>query len=145
LERSKRLKRSELEVPVRPDLTLPCRHAVLPADLGEDGLRALETAYEIQPERYEDLIALKGMGPKRIRALALISELIYGAETCWKDPAKFSFAHGGKDGHPYPIDRETFDHSISTLKEAVEGAKLERWEKYDAIRRLKRYAGGGPR
>lgn len=49
------------------------------------------------------------MGPKRVRALALISELIYGAETSWKDPAKYSFAHGGKDGHPYPVDRETFD------------------------------------
>ncbi len=63
----------------------------------------------------------------------------------FEDPAEFSFAHGGKDGHPYPVDRETFDHSISTLKEAVEGAKLEKREKYDAIRRLKRYAGGDPR
>jgi len=123
------------------DLTLPRRHEVLPKDLGEDGIKALNMACEIQPERYEDLIALKGMGPKKIRALALISELIYGAETCWKDPAKYSFAHGGKDGHPYPVDRETFDHSISTLKEAVENAKLDRREKYDAIKRLNRYIG----
>ncbi|MCP1393209.1 MAG: DUF763 domain-containing protein [Methanothrix harundinacea] len=103
------------------------------------GIKALEMACEIQPENYEDWIALKGMGPKRIRALALISELIYGAETCWKDPAKYSFAHGGKDGYPYPVDRETFDHSISTLKEALENAKLDRREKYDAIKRLNRY------
>ncbi|HPR66306.1 MAG TPA: DUF763 domain-containing protein [Methanothrix sp.] len=123
------------------DLTLPRRHEILPKDLGKDGIKALEMAYEIQPERYEDLIALKGMGPKRIRALALISELIYGAETSWKDPAKFSFAHGGKDGYPYPVDRETFDHSITTLKEAVENAKLDKREKYDAIKRLKRYTG----
>jgi hypothetical protein len=82
------------------------------------------------------------MGPKRVRALALISELIYGAETSWKDPARYSFAHGGKDGHPYPVDRETFDRSISTLKEAVENGKLDRREKYDAIRRLDRYVGG---
>jgi hypothetical protein len=123
------------------DLTLPRRHEVLPKDLGKDGIKALNMAREIQPERYEDLIALKGMGPKKIRALALISELIYGAETCWKDPAKYSFAHGGKDGHPYPVDRQTFDHSISTLKEAVENAKLDRREKYDAIKRLNRYIG----
>jgi hypothetical protein len=135
-------KRPELAPPRRPDLTLPPRHEVLPVDLGKDGVRALEIACEIQPERYEDLIALKGMGSKRIRALALISELIYGAETSWKDPAKYSFAHGGKDGYPYPVDRETFDHSITTLSEAVENAKLEKREKYDAIRRLKTYTGG---
>jgi len=138
-------KRPKFAPTVHPDLTLPPRHQVLPADLGKDGVRALEIASEIQPERYEDLIALKGMGPKRIRALALISELIYGAETSWKDPAKYSFAHGGKDGHPYPVDRETFDHSITTLKEAVENAKLEKRERYDAIRRLKDYAGGDSR
>ncbi len=123
------------------DLTLPRRHEIVPADLGKDGIKALRIAYEIQPESYEDLIALRGMGPKRIRALALISELIYGAETSWKDPAKYSFAHGGKDGYPYPVDRDTFDHSITTLKEAVENAKLEKMEKYDAIKRLKRYTG----
>jgi len=136
------LKRPEFAPRVHPDLTLPPRHEVIPADLGEDGIKALEIACEIQPERYEDLIALKGMGPKRIRALALISELIYGAETSWKDPAKYSFAHGGKDGYPYPVDRETFDHSITTLREAVENAKLDKREKYDAIRRLKTYTGG---
>jgi hypothetical protein len=128
----------------KKDLTLPRRHEVLPADLGEDGIRALKLAYEIQPESYEELISLRGMGPKRVRALALISELIYGAETSWKDPAKYSFAHGGKDGHPYPVDRETFDCSISTLKEAVENAKLDKREKYDAIRRLSRYIGEDP-
>ena len=128
----------------KKDLTLPRRHEVLPADLGEDGIRALKLAYEIQPESYEELISLRGMGPKRVRALALISELIYGAETSWKDPAKYSFAHGGKGGHPYPVDRETFDCSISTLKEAVEKAKLDKREKYDAIRRLSRYIGEDP-
>nr|WP_266335553.1 DUF763 domain-containing protein [Methanothrix harundinacea] len=98
----------------------------------------MELAYEIQPESYEELISLRGMGQRRVRALALISELIYGAETSWRDPARYSFAHGGEDGHPYPVDRETFDCSISTLKEAVENGKLDRREKYDAIRRLER-------
>ncbi len=125
---------------VRPtELSMPRRHEVLPIDIGKDGIRALKMAYEIQPESYEDLVALKGIGPKRIRALALISELIYGASPSWKDPARYSFAHGGKDGYPYPVDQDTYDKSIITLKEAVEGAKLENKEKYEAIRRLGRY------
>jgi len=100
-------------------LSLPKRHEILPVDIGKVGMNALQMAYEIQPERYEDLVALEGIGPKRIRALALISELIYGASTSWTDPAKYSFAHGGKDGYPYPVDRDTFDHSITALKGAL--------------------------
>jgi hypothetical protein len=57
-------------------------------------------AYELQPSSYEELVSLRGLGPKRIKALALISELVYGAKPIWKDPAKYSFAHGGKDGTP---------------------------------------------
>lgn len=96
-------------------------------------------AYELQPSSYEDLVALKGIGPSKIRALALISELIYGASPSWRDPAKYSFAHGGKDGTPFPVDRETYDHSIRTLKEALEGTELDKKEKYEAIKRLSRY------
>jgi uncharacterized protein len=93
-------------------------------------------AYELQPESYEDLVALKGMGPSRIRALALISELAYGAVSSWRDPAKFSFAHGGKDGTPFPVDRGTYDHSVRILKEALDGAKLDKKDKYEALKRL---------
>jgi hypothetical protein len=123
------------------ELILPSRHEVLPVDIGKKGMDALKIAYELQPESYEELISLKGMGPRRIRALALISELIYGASASWEDPARFSFAHGGKDGHPYPVDRETYDHSIATLIEALDAAKLDDREKYNAIRRLSRYTG----
>lgn len=122
-------------------LSMPKRHEILPVDIGKVGMNALQMAYEIQPERYEDLVALEGIGPKRIRALALISELIYGASTSWTDPAKYSFAHGGKDGHPYPVDRDTFDHSITALKGALNDAKLDKNEKYGAIKRLNRYTG----
>jgi hypothetical protein len=80
------------------------------------------------------------MGPKRIRALALVSELVYGASPSWKDPARFSFAHGGKDGTPFPVDRATYDRTIQTLREAVEEAKLDKKEKYNAIKRLERHA-----
>jgi hypothetical protein len=118
-------------------LTMPSHHPVLEIDMGKGGLEILKKAYEIQPGNYEELVALKGMGPKKIRALALISELVYGAEPSWKDPAKFSFAHGGKDGFPYFTDRKLMDESTITLKDAVEQAKLERKEKLYAIKRLR--------
>jgi hypothetical protein len=122
--------------------SMPGRHKLVASlDIDDLGRRAIQAAYELQPESYEDLVALKGMGPRKIRALALISELVYGTRPSWRDPAKFSFAHGGKDGTPFPIDRETYDHSIRTLEEALEGARMERGEKYEAIRRLARYTG----
>jgi hypothetical protein len=125
-----------------PELIMPARHELLASlDLDEGGRRALQMAYELQPESYEELVALRGLGPKRIRALSLISELIYGAAPSWRDPARFSFAHGGKDGTPFPVDRETYEGSIRWLHEAVEGAILEKREKYEAIKRLKNYAG----
>jgi hypothetical protein len=71
----------------------------------------------------------------------LISELVYGSSPSWKDPAKFGFAHGGKDGTPFPVDRETYDNSIRILHEAVEGARLEKKEKYEAIKRLSKLCG----
>ena len=125
-----------------PKLSMPRRHELISLfDIGEAGRKALQLAYELQPSSYEELVALRGLGPKRIRALALISELVYGAKPSWKDPAKFSFAHGGKDGTPFPVDRNTYDRTIRTLHEAVEEAKLEKKEKYEAIMRLRQYAG----
>jgi len=106
-------------------------------DIGRGGMEILKRAYELQPENYEELVALRGMGPKRIRALALISELIYGAEPSWRDPARFSFAHGGKDGHPYPVNRRLMDESTMMLKDAVEEARIGRKEKLYAIKRLR--------
>ncbi|NIO44035.1 MAG: DUF763 domain-containing protein [Candidatus Aenigmarchaeota archaeon] len=99
--------------------------------------RGLNNAYEFQPKNYEQLILVKGMGPKSIRALALLSKLIYGKEPSWKDPVKFSFAHGGKDGYPYPVNRKTYDESTEILKTAVENARIGNKEKIFAIKRLK--------
>lgn len=99
--------------------------------------KPLINAYEFQPKNYEELVAVKGLGAKSIRALALISKLVYGAEPSWKDPVKFSFTHGGKDGYPYPVDRETYDKSIEILKTATENAKIEDKEKLYALKRLK--------
>jgi len=116
-------------------LTMPSHHFIK-NDL-KLNKKTLERAYEYQPKSYEELIALKGVGPKTIRALALIAELVYGASPSWKDPARFSFAHGGKDGHPYPVNRRIYDKSILTLQQAIEQAKIGNREKLAAIRRLK--------
>ncbi|OYT54551.1 MAG: hypothetical protein B6U72_02480 [Candidatus Altiarchaeales archaeon ex4484_2] len=117
--------------------TMPSHHPVLDMDLGRDGLRVLQKAYELQPENYEELVSLRGMGPKKIRALALISDLVYGSEPSWKDPVKYSFTHGGKDGFPYPVNRGVYDTSIETLRDALEQARLDRRERIHAIKRLK--------
>ncbi|MDY6987572.1 MAG: DUF763 domain-containing protein [Thermodesulfobacteriota bacterium] len=119
-------------------LKLPARHEILAQDLHPDRLyKIFVKTYEAQPKDFENLIGLRGVGPKGIRALALLSELIYGASVSFRDPARFSFAHGGKDGHPYPVDRRSYDRSIEILRQAVEGAKIGDRERIDAIRRLK--------
>ena len=76
------------------------------------------------------------MGAKTLRALALLSELLYGAKPSFRDPARFSFAHGGKDGHPYPVNRELYDHSIEFLKVIVNAARIGEFEKKRAFSRL---------
>ena len=81
-------------------------------------------------------VTIDGVGPSLIRALALISQLIYGSKTSWEDPVQFSFAHGGKDGVPFPIDRNTFDRSIKFLSEAIEGGEISGEEKRTALKRL---------
>ena len=93
-------------------------------------------AYEKQPKDFEELLGLKGIGPKSIRALALLSKLIFGVEASWRDPVTFSFAHGGKDGTPYPVNRETYEKSISVLEFAIDQAKLGKTEKIEGLKRL---------
>jgi len=94
---------------------------------------------EFQPRDYEEILAFHGVGPKTIRALALTSKLIYGTELSWKDPVKFSFARGGKDGTPYPVDRKTYDEGNEILREAIGNARLGSREKLHAIRRLESF------
>ncbi len=101
--------------------------------------KPLMNAFEFQPKNYEELVALKGLGARSIRALALLSKLVYGAEPSWKDPVKFSFSHGGKDGFPYPVDRETYDKSIEILKTALENANIGDKEKIYAFKRLNEF------
>jgi hypothetical protein len=93
--------------------------------------------YDHLPENFEQLLGLQGVGPKSLRALSLISELIYGVKPSFRDPTRFSFAHGGKDGHPYPVDRKIYDKTIEVLKMAIEKARVGDREKIDAIQRLR--------
>lgn len=118
-------------------LELPSHHHVHLADIRAERLdKALRKAYEANPQDFEQLLGTEGVGPKSVRALALISDLVYGARTSFRDPARFSFAHGGKDGHPYPVDRRTYDRSIEILRRAVQRARIGRTEKLEALRRL---------
>jgi hypothetical protein len=118
-------------------LELPARHSVELSDIHPDKLsRIFLKTYENPPSDFERLLGTEGVGAKTIRALALVAELVHGAKASVRDPARFSFAHGGKDGHPYPVDRRTYDRSIEVLRAAVSRAKLGRREKLDALRRL---------
>jgi hypothetical protein len=99
---------------------------------------AIKELYDFQPKDYEELISVKGIGPSTIRALALIADLIYGAKPSWKDPLKFSFAVGGKDGVPYPVNKRVMDETSSLLEEGIEASKIGNQEKLRALKRLKR-------
>jgi len=92
--------------------------------------------YEAQARDFETLLGVEGLGPKGLRALALLSELLYGAPASFRDPARFSYAHGGKDGTPYPVDRATYDRTISVLAQAVRRARLGEREELSLLRRL---------
>ena len=99
-------------------------------------MKALQRAYEIQPSNYEELVAIRGVGPSSLRALALTAELVYGTKPSWKDPVKYSFAHGGKDGTPFPVQRQIYDKTIRFMQDAVDQAKLGNSEKERALKRL---------
>jgi len=101
---------------------------------------ALSEAYEMQPKNYEELLSIRGVGPATVRGLALIAELIYGEKPNWTDPVKYSFAYGGKDGVPYPCNREAMDESILILRDAVRAAKVGDKEKTQALQGLRRFA-----
>jgi hypothetical protein len=99
--------------------------------------KVLAQVTEQKPKTYEELVALKGVGPKTVRALALVGEIIYGAAPSYEDPARYSFAHGGKDATPYPVDRETYDQTIAMLAGAVRKTRLSPDEKEKAVGRLR--------
>lgn len=98
--------------------------------------KILAAVTEKKPENYEELVAIKGVGGKTMRALSLVGEVIYGAKPSYEDPARYSFAHGGKDATPYPVDKDTYDKSIQILQAAVRKSKINPVEKDKALNRI---------
>jgi len=130
-----RLKADTTSMPV---LTMPRRHELLPElDVTDRYLeKILLKTYERAPENFETLLGIEGVGPKTLRALALASELVHGTPAAMRDPARFSFAHGGKDGTPFPVDKLTYDRTIEILNKAINRSAIDRSEKVKAFRRL---------
>jgi len=152
-----------------PTLFAPGRHPVLKLDVGWKRLRTIVTAaYEQNPRDFETLLGLKGLGPATVRSLSLLAEIIFRAPPARRDPtgrgawsgqpagtpgesaaprpgqtrrwADYSYAHGGKDGTPFPVDRTTYDRSIAVLTDAVRRARLGQNDKFNALKRLSKLA-----
>lgn len=118
-------------------LLMPGHHEVTAADVNLKRLGAtLWLAHEQQPQNFEELLLLQGVGPRTLQSLALVSEVIHGTPSRFRDPARFSFAHGGKDGHPFPVPITVYNETISTLQTAVYKAKLGQSDKAEAIKKL---------
>ena len=123
-----------------PLLSMPRRHAVMLGDVNHAHLeKILLKTYERAPENFETLLGIEGVGARTLRALALVSEVIYGTPASTRDPARFSFAHGGKDGTPFPVDRETYDKTVEILRAAVNRPGIDRSERVKALKRLVRF------
>jgi len=120
-----------------PHLILPARHDVQAADIDLPRLgRTLAAVAERGPEDFAELLLLPGVGARTLFALALVAEVVHGVPSRFADPARFSLAHGGKDGHPFPVPLRVYDQTLRVLKDAVTRAKLGQDERLAALRRL---------
>ncbi len=124
---------------MRRHLVMPAHHDVRSQDINIKRLGAiLALAHEKQPMDFESLLLMEGVGARTLQALALVSEVIHGTPSRFSDPARFAFAHGGKDGHPFPVPLKVYDETIAQLEKAISHAKLGREESAQAIRSLSR-------
>lgn len=122
-------------------LVMPAHHDVRAKDVDLKRLGSvLWLAHEKRPTDFEELLLLQGLGPRTLQSLALVSEVIHGTPSRFKDPARFSFAHGGKDGHPFPVPIKVYDETIKTLQTAVHRAKIGLSDKAEAIKKLSEIA-----
>ncbi len=122
-------------------IVMPAHHDVRAKDVDLKRLGSvLWLAHEKKPSDFADLLLLEGLGPRTLQSLALVSEVIYGTPSRFTDPARFSFAHGGKDGHPFPVPIKTYDDTIATLQRAVHKAKIGESDKLEAIKKLSQIA-----
>ena len=124
---------------------MPRRHMLFPEmDVASSRLeKILVKTYERAPKDFESLLGIEGVGAKTLRALTLASELVHGTSASFSDPARFSFAHGGKDGTPYPVDRVTYDKTIDVLHSAINKSAIDRSEKVRAFKRLATFSAAG--
>jgi len=131
----------ETNQPFLPHLVMPSHHDVRPKDVILRRLHgALAAAANCGPADFADLLLVPGVGARTVQSLAMVAEVIHGAPCRFADPARFSFAHGGKDRHPYPVPTKVYDQTISVLKSAIGAARLGNEERLGAIQRLDREA-----
>ncbi|HVG26080.1 MAG TPA: DUF763 domain-containing protein [Acidobacteriaceae bacterium] len=120
-------------------LTMPAHHDVRAKDVDLKRLGAvLAVAHEAELRDFASLLLLEGLGPRTLQSLALIAEVVHGAPSRFSDPARFSFAHGGKDGHPFPVPLKTYDESLAVLRRSLEAARLGHTDKVEGFKRLDR-------
>ena len=121
-------------------LRMPAHHEVCARDVDLKRLGAvLAVAYEKDLKNFADLLLVEKLGPRTLQSLALVAEVVHGAPSRFNDPARFSFAHGGKDGHPHPVPLKTYDESLNFLRSSLDAAKVGDSEKLDGFRRLESF------
>ena len=124
-----------------PHMKLPTHYGVKEQDINVKRLGSiLWLAQENEVKQFDELLLLKGMGPRTLQSLTLVSEVIHGTASRFSDPARFSFAHGSKGGKPFPVPTKVYDEVISTLKKSVESAKIGTTDKHKAIQKLTKLA-----
>ncbi len=124
-------------------LRMPAHHDVRREDVNEKRLGAvLALAHERDLRDFASLLLLEHLGPRTLQSLALVAEVVHGTPTRFEDPARFAFAHGGKDGHPFPVPLKIYDESIAVLRRALDAAKLGRSDKLDGMSRLDSFVRG---
>ena len=128
---------AESDEPMLPHLLLPDHHEVRPEDVVLKRLHgSLAAAADRGPTDFAELLLVPGVGARTVRSLAMVAEVVHGAPFRFSDPARFSFAHGGKDGHPFPVPLKVYDETIRVLKSAVTKARLGQSEELAAVKRL---------
>jgi uncharacterized protein len=129
----------EASLQVARKLIMPGHHDVRAADVDLKRLGAvLAVAHERELRDFASMLLVEGLGPRTLQSLALIAEVVHGAPSRFADPARFSFAHGGKDGHPFPVPLKTYDESLGVLRRALDAARLGHTEKIEGFKRLDR-------
>ena len=122
-------------------LRMPAQHEVRKSNVDMKRLAAvLAVAYERDLHNFAELLLLKNLGPRTLQSLALIAEVVHGAPSRFSDPARFSFAHGGKDRHPFPVPLKTYDDSLNFLRTSLDRAKVGDKDRLDGLRRLERFS-----